>query len=133
MPAPRQTRVLLAFFVVLTSRARVGLGADASADGHRRSAERAQARRPAAVARRPRASLYTLGEADWKSGRRVSHIWRVKVDGGPPIQLTSGAEARTRRAGRRTGRRSRSRAKRAGDDAAQIYLLPVDGGEARAV
>src|SRR6185295_20345290 len=36
--------------------------------------------------------VYTLGEADWKSGRRVSHIWRVKADGGPPIQLTSGAD-----------------------------------------
>ena len=21
--------------------------------------------------------IYTLGEADWKSGRRISHVWRV--------------------------------------------------------
>ena len=36
--------------------------------------------------------LYTRAEADWKSGRRVAHIWRAPIDGGQAAQLTSGAE-----------------------------------------
>src|ERR1700716_2725531 len=36
--------------------------------------------------------IYTLGEADWKSGRRISHVWRASVDGGQPVQLTNGAD-----------------------------------------
>jgi len=36
--------------------------------------------------------LYTRADADWKSGRRVSHLWRQSIDGGQPVQLTSGAE-----------------------------------------
>ena len=33
---------------------------------------------------------YTLGRADWKAGRSVSHIWRQATAGGAPTQLTSG-------------------------------------------
>ena len=36
--------------------------------------------------------IYTRADADWKVGRRVSHIWRAPLDGGQPVQLTSGAD-----------------------------------------
>src|ERR1700675_2434788 len=40
-----------------------------------------------------RSVLFTKSESDWKSGRRILHIWRTTVDGGgQPVQLTSGAE-----------------------------------------
>ena len=39
------------------------------------------------------AVVYTKGDADWKSGKRISHIWRVRVDAStPPIQLTNGTD-----------------------------------------
>jgi len=34
--------------------------------------------------------IYTRADADWKSGRRVAHVWRAGVDGGEPMQMTSG-------------------------------------------
>src|SRR2546428_10378225 len=37
--------------------------------------------------------LYTRGESDWKSGRRLTHIWRARTGGGDPVQLTNGAES----------------------------------------
>jgi len=36
--------------------------------------------------------LYTRADADWKVGRRVSHIWRAAVGGGEAMQLTSGTD-----------------------------------------
>src|SRR5580765_8564927 len=130
MPAPRQTRVLLALFVVL----RLGL-ASASAQTPRPMGivDQLNVPRLGDVQLSPdgRDVLYTLGEADWKSGKRVSHIWRARVDGGQPVQLTSGAD------GENAPRWSPDRksiaftSKRSGDEAAQVYLLPVDGGEAR--
>src|SRR4051812_48634294 len=35
--------------------------------------------------------VFTRAQADWKSGRRVTHIWRARV-GGEPVQLTNGSE-----------------------------------------
>ena len=75
--------------------------------------------------------LYTRAEADWKIGRRVSHVWRAPVDGGPPVQLTSGAEGETGPRWSPDGRTIAFTAKRGDDEFAQIYLLAVDGGEAR--
>jgi Tol biopolymer transport system component len=35
--------------------------------------------------------VFELAEADWDKNERVSHIWRVDIDGGNQIQLTNGA------------------------------------------
>jgi len=130
MPAPALSRVLLALFVV----GQLGL-TSASAQGPRPMGivDQLNVPRLGDVQLSPdgRDVLYTLGEADWKAGKRVSHIWRARVDGGQPVQLTSGAD------GENSPRWSPDRksiaftSKRSGDEAAQVYLLPVDGGEAR--
>ena len=75
--------------------------------------------------------LYTRADADWKSGRRISHIWRAPIDGGSPVQLTSGADGETAPRWSPDGTTIAFIAKRGDDEFAQIYLLPADGGEAR--
>jgi dipeptidyl aminopeptidase/acylaminoacyl peptidase len=77
--------------------------------------------------------LYTRADADWKVGRRVSHIWRARVGGGDAVQLTSGAAGEGESGPRWSpdGKTIAFVAKRGDDEAAQIYLLPADGGEAR--
>jgi dipeptidyl aminopeptidase/acylaminoacyl peptidase len=75
--------------------------------------------------------IYTLGEADWKSGRRISHIWRVGVDGGQPVQLTNGADGENAPRWSPDGKMIAFTAKRGEAESAQIYLLADDGGEAR--
>jgi dipeptidyl aminopeptidase/acylaminoacyl peptidase len=75
--------------------------------------------------------LYTRAEADWTSGRRVSHIWRAGVNGGQPIQLTSGADGENGPRWSPDGKTIAFTAKRGDNEFAQIHLLPTDGGEAR--
>jgi dipeptidyl aminopeptidase/acylaminoacyl peptidase len=75
--------------------------------------------------------LFTRGEADWKVGRRVSHLWRARLDGGVPVQLTHGAEGVGSPRWSPDGRTIAFTAKRGENEFAQIYLLAVDGGEAR--
>jgi dipeptidyl aminopeptidase/acylaminoacyl peptidase len=76
--------------------------------------------------------VFTKNEADWKSGKRISHVWRVRADGNSaPIQLTNGAEGETDPRWSPDGKTIAFTTKRGDDEFAQIYLLPVDGGEAR--
>ena len=75
--------------------------------------------------------LYTRSEADWTSGRRVSHVWRVRTEGGQPVQLTSGAEGESDPRWSPDGRTIAFTAKRGDNEFAQVYLLPTDGVEAR--
>jgi dipeptidyl aminopeptidase/acylaminoacyl peptidase len=75
--------------------------------------------------------IYALGEADWKSGRRVSHIWRAATEGGQPVQLTSGAEGENAARWSPDGKTLALISKRGANESKQVYLLPVDGGEAR--
>jgi dipeptidyl aminopeptidase/acylaminoacyl peptidase len=75
--------------------------------------------------------VFTRAEADWKSGRRITHIWRVRVDGGAPVQLTNGTESENGPRWSPDGKTIAFTAKRGDDEFTQIYLLPVDGGEAR--
>jgi len=76
--------------------------------------------------------VFTKSDADWKSGKRITHIWRVRADGNePPIQLTNGAENEDDPRWSPDGKTIAFTAKRGDDEFAQIYLLPVDGGESR--
>jgi Tol biopolymer transport system component len=75
--------------------------------------------------------IYTRADADWKAGRRVSHVWRTPLDGGQPVQLTSGADGENDPRWSPDGKTIAFTAKRGDDEFAQIYLLPSDGGEAR--
>jgi dipeptidyl aminopeptidase/acylaminoacyl peptidase len=75
--------------------------------------------------------LYTRSDADWKIGKRISHIWRARVDNGQAVQLTSGADGETAPRWSPDGKTIAFTAKRGADEFAQIYLLPADGGEAR--
>ncbi len=73
---------------------------------------------------------YTRADADWKSGKHVSHIWRVRVDDGEALPLTSGADGENGPRWSPDGKSIAFTAKRGDNEFAQIYLLPVDGGEA---
>jgi dipeptidyl aminopeptidase/acylaminoacyl peptidase len=75
--------------------------------------------------------VYVESQADWKANKRVTHLWRVATAGGPPAQLTSGAESESGPRWSPDGRTIAFVAKRTGDEFAQIYLLPDNGGEAR--
>ena len=78
-----------------------------------------------------RSILYTRADADWKVGRRVSHIWRAPLDGGQSAQLTSGVDGENGPRWSPDGKIIAFTAKRGDNEFALIYLLPVDGGEAR--
>jgi dipeptidyl aminopeptidase/acylaminoacyl peptidase len=76
--------------------------------------------------------VFTRSLSDWKSGRRITHLWRARVGGsGDPIQLTNGAESETSPRWSPDGKTIAFTAKRGDNEFAQIHLLPIDGGEAR--
>jgi dipeptidyl aminopeptidase/acylaminoacyl peptidase len=76
--------------------------------------------------------VFTRSDADWKSGKRITHIWRIRADGNEaPIQLTNGAEGENDPRWSPDGKTIAFTTKRGDDELAQIYLLPVDGGESR--
>jgi dipeptidyl aminopeptidase/acylaminoacyl peptidase len=75
--------------------------------------------------------LFTRSDADWKTGRRVTHIWRATVPGGDSVQLTSGSDGESGPRWSPDGKAIAFVAKRGDNEFAQIYLLPGDGGEAR--
>jgi dipeptidyl aminopeptidase/acylaminoacyl peptidase len=77
--------------------------------------------------------VYTRADSDWKSGKRISHIWRVRVDGGEAVQLTSGADGESGARWSPDGKSIAFTAKRGDNEFAQIYVLAIDGGEARQV
>src|SRR5438094_167930 len=78
-----------------------------------------------------RTVLFTRGDADWKADRRVTHVWRVSTDGGQPLQLTFGTESESSPRWAPDGKTIAFTAKRGDNEFAQLYLLPIDGGEAR--
>ena len=75
--------------------------------------------------------LYTRDDADWKADKRVSHLWRARLSGGEPVQLTSGPDGENAPRWSPDGKTIAFASKRVDNDGAQIYLLPSDGGEAR--
>jgi dipeptidyl aminopeptidase/acylaminoacyl peptidase len=76
--------------------------------------------------------LFTRSDADWKSGRRITHLWRARTsgDGSTPIQLTTGADGESAPRWSPGGKTIAFTAKRGDDEFAQAYLLSADGGEA---
>jgi dipeptidyl aminopeptidase/acylaminoacyl peptidase len=75
--------------------------------------------------------IFTRAESDWKLGKRVTHIWRARIDGSQTVQLTSGTEGETTPRWSPDGKTIAFTAKRGADEVTQLYLLPIDGGEAR--
>ncbi len=75
--------------------------------------------------------VFELARADWEKNERVSHLWRVDIDGGNPIQLTNGASGEKSPRWSPDGASIVFVAKRGKDEHEQLYLLPNRGGEAR--
>ncbi len=77
------------------------------------------------------AVIFVQANADWTENKFVRHLWKVGRDGRNAVQLTTGlADAGTGRWSP-DGKTVAFIAKRDKDAAAQIYLIPVSGGEAR--
>jgi dipeptidyl aminopeptidase/acylaminoacyl peptidase len=76
-----------------------------------------------------RSVTYILATADWTSGRQTFHLWRQDIQGGLPVALTSGAPGDTPFSTRWSPDSSSILFGRAG----QLMLVPVSGGNARAV
>jgi len=75
--------------------------------------------------------LYVRSFADWDANKRITHIWRVNRDGTGTVQMTNGKDGESGPRWSPDGATIALVAKRDGDEAAQIYLLPNAGGEAR--
>jgi dipeptidyl aminopeptidase/acylaminoacyl peptidase len=78
-----------------------------------------------------REAVFVRNDADWKSGKRISHVWRVGLSGGQPLQITNGTDNETGPRWSPDGKTIAFIAKRGDDEFEQIYLLSTDGGEAR--
>ena len=74
-----------------------------------------------------RTVVYMLNAADWKADRKISHLWRQDVGGRAPVQLTFGDSADAYPRWSPDGKTLFFL--RGG----QLYLLPIDGGEPRAL
>src|SRR6516165_8670249 len=76
--------------------------------------------------------IYALAEADWKANKRVSHVWRIDIDGTNLVRMTGGLGEQGARWSP-DGRAIAFYAKRANDEEAQVYVISNSGGEARVV
>src|SRR5262249_32735463 len=76
--------------------------------------------------------MYDLAEADWKANKRVSHVWRIDVDGTNLVRMTAGSGEQGARWSP-DGRSVAFTAKRGSDEEGQVYVIPNAGGEARAI
>jgi dipeptidyl aminopeptidase/acylaminoacyl peptidase len=79
--------------------------------------------------------VFVKSEPDWKSDRRVGHIWRINSDGSGLLQMTNGAEGESSPRWAPDGMSIAFVAKRIADhdSVAQIFLIARDGGEARSL
>lgn len=72
--------------------------------------------------------LFTITNADWEKNKRISHIWRMNVDGTDLIQMTNGEEGERGGQWSPDGKYIAFIAKR--NKESQIYFLNTAGGEA---
>jgi dipeptidyl aminopeptidase/acylaminoacyl peptidase len=78
--------------------------------------------------------VFSLTEPDYDPAKQVSDLWLVPADGSSPARrLTSSRAAESGPAWSPDGKSLAFATRRDGDDAPQIYLLPLAGGEARRV
>lgn len=76
--------------------------------------------------------VFSVTEPDYDATKTVSDLWLVPVDGSAPARrLTSSKGPESGAAWSPDSTRIAFAAKREGDDAAQIYILPLQGGEAQ--
>lgn len=73
--------------------------------------------------------LYRVTQADWEKNHTVSELWRVDTASGKARRMLG--EGGSGAAWSPDGKTIAFVDRRAGDKVSQIYLLPVDGGEAR--
>jgi dipeptidyl aminopeptidase/acylaminoacyl peptidase len=77
---------------------------------------------------------FSLTEPDYDSAKTVSDLWIVAVDGtAPPRRLTSTRALESGASWSPDSRRIAFSTRREGDETPQIYILPLDGGEAQRV
>ena len=74
--------------------------------------------------------LYVRSDADWKANKRITHIWRAATGSRDLVQMTNGGDGESAPRWSPDGKSIAFVAKRSGDEAAQIYVLPASGGEA---
>src|SRR5262245_17898486 len=77
--------------------------------------------------------LFVHSDANWKTNKRVQHLWRINSDGTGLVQMTSGADGENTPRWSPDGKTIAFLAKRTDAEAAQIQLLANAGGEARAL
>lgn len=78
-----------------------------------------------------RTVAFVMDGPDWAANRRVGHIHRIGLDGTGLAQLTRGDRGESSPRWSPDGRVLAFLTRRNGDEATQIYLLDVAGGEAR--
>lgn len=74
--------------------------------------------------------LYVRSDADWKANKRITHVWRAVTGSRDVVQMTNGGDGESAPRWSPDGKSIAFVAKRSGDEAAQIYVLPASGGEA---
>jgi dipeptidyl aminopeptidase/acylaminoacyl peptidase len=80
-----------------------------------------------------RTVVYMLNRASWAANRPVGHLWRQTIDGGSATQLTFGESGELFPRWSPDGASILFLANRPGDTGLQLYVLPAEGGEARAL
>jgi dipeptidyl aminopeptidase/acylaminoacyl peptidase len=75
--------------------------------------------------------VFQLAEADWEKNERMSHLFRVNVDGSGEIRLTNGPEGDKSPRWSPDGSSIVFVSKRGRDEHEQLYFLSNRGGEAR--